>query len=247
MGLLGYFSKDQRDHRTFDRHQKRVLRRTRAKDERMDDSILFMADLGSEEALYVLLRRFDATIKSESMDRFEKEMIHDILVEKGATAIPPILKFLGASENVTWPIQALRKITTEDHVVEQLVKVLAVENTKDTFKPDKKACLLELMSDHIDPRVPPVAIEALQDFDETVRYGAVECLFMQGDDAAREPLLALLTDEDEESQRIKKRILKGFVEAGWTVKGFRKSVEEMLLPHQWVDRQGMIKERGDQG
>ncbi len=247
MGLLGYFSKDQREQRTFDRHQKRVLRRTRAKDERMDDSILFLADLGSEEALYVLLRRFDNTIKSESMDRFEKEMIHDILVEKGATAIPPIVQFLGASENVTWPIQALRKITTEDHVVEQLVAVLAVENTKDTFKPDKKARLLELMADHKDPRIPPVAVGALKDFDETVRYGAVECLFEQGDDVAREPLLTLLTDEDEESQRIKKRILEGFIKVGWTVKGFRKAVEELLASHQWVDRQGTIKQRGDQG
>jgi len=243
MSLFDYLSKDKRDQRSFGRNLKRVLRRTRAKDERMDESIHFLADLGTDEALAGLLRRYDVTIKSESMDRFEKELIYNILVDKGAQSIPCILLFLKSSDNITWPIQALRSLTTEEKVVEALIEVLAVENTKDSYKPDKKMRLLELLSDHVDARVPPVVAGALKDFDETVRYGAVENLFIQGDEAAREPLLELLTDPDEESQRIRKRILKGFVETGWTVRGFRKAVEAQLASHQWVDKKGCIKER----
>ncbi len=244
MGLLDFMSKEKRDQRAFDRNLKRVLRRTRAKDERMDESIHFLADLDTQQALMGLLRRYDVTIKSESMDRFEKELIYNILVDKGAKAIPPILEFLKGSENVTWPIQALRSLTTEEKVVEALCEVLAEENTKDSFKPDKKVRLLELLADHQDERVSPVVAGALKDFDETVRYGAVECLFDQGDEvSAREPLLEALTDPDEESQRIRKRIIKGFAATGWTVRGFRKPVEAQLEGHQWVDKKGSIKER----
>jgi HEAT repeat protein len=243
MSLFDFLTKENRDQRAFDRNLKRVLRRTRAKDERMDESIHFLADLGTEEALSGLLRRYDATIKSESMDRFEKELIYNILVDKGSRSIPPILKFIKSSDNVTWPIQALRSLTTEEKVVEALVEVLTVENTKDSFKPDKKVQLLQLLSDHVDTRVPPVVAVALKDFDETVRYGAVEALFIQDDETAREPLLEALTDPDEESQRIRKRILKGFVDTGWTVRGFRKAVEAQLESHQWVDKKGCIKEQ----
>ncbi|MDP7114907.1 MAG: hypothetical protein QGH45_23235 [Myxococcota bacterium] len=245
MGLLDYFSKDKRVERGFDRAVRNVLRKTRAKDERMDEPISYLAEIGTDEALLALLRRYDIIIRSDSMDRFEKELICSLLVEKGARAIPPIRTFLGESENVTWPIQALRSITTEDQVIEILLDVLSREVGKDSFKPDKKVRLLELLEDHIDSRVPPVVVGALVDFDETVRFRAVELLFAQGGEAAaREPLLALLTDEEEESQRIRNRILTGFVETGWTVKGFRKAVEAVIGKTQWIDRQGRIKQRG---
>ncbi len=244
MSLMDWFSREKREERAFDKAMRNVLRKTRAKDERMDEPIQYLAEIGTEQALLGLLRRYDIIIKSDSMDRFEKELIYSILVDKGATAIPPICAFLRESENVTWPIQALRSIVSEDQVVEILLDVLAEEVGKDSFKPDKKVRFLELLEDHIDDRVPAVAVGALGDFDETVRFRAVELLFAQGGEVAREPLLTLLTDPEEESQRIKNRILAGFVETGWTVKGFRKAVEAQIGKKRWIDRQGRIKQRG---
>ena len=244
MSLFDFLSKEKREQRTFDRNLGRVLRRTRAKDERMDESIHFLADLGTDEALTGLLRRYDVTIKSESMDRFEKELIYNLMVAKGSRVKDPVCRFLRASDNVTWPIQVLRSITTQEEVVGECLEVLAEELSKDSFKPDKKVRLLELLEDHLDERVAPVVAEGLKDFDETVRFGSVETLFAQADDAAREPLLRCLTDPEEESRRIKKRIVAGFVEKGWNIRGFRKAVEALLESHQWVDRQGTIKQRG---
>lgn len=244
MGIFDYLTKEKRDQRAFDRAVRNLLRKTRARDERMDEQIHFLAGLGTDEAMMALLRRYDVQIQSAPMDAFERELIHDLLVETGPKSIPPIIRFIGSSENVTWPIRALRRITTEEKVVTMILEVLEVELAKDSFKPDKKVRLLELLEDHIDERVAPVAKTGLKDFDETVRYGTVELLFLQGDEAAREPLLEALTDEEEESQRIRKKIIEGFVETGWTVKGFRKRVEEMLDKTQWVDRQGVIKQKG---
>ena len=243
MGVFDFLSKEKREQRAFERNVKNLLRKTRARDERMDEPIHYLAELGTDEALLAMLRRYDVQIQSAPMDAFEKELIHDLLVEKGPKAIPPIIRFIEGSENVTWPIRALRQITTQEQVVTEILKVLEVELDKDSFKPDKKVRLLELLEDHVDERVAPVAKVGLKDFDETVRYGAVELLFTQGNEAAREPLLEALTDEEEESQRIKKRIIEGFVDSGWTVKGFRKKVEEMLGKNQWVDRQGVIKQK----
>ncbi len=244
MGVFDFLSKEKRDQRAFDRNVRNLLRKTRARDERMDEPIHFLAELGTDEALQALLRRYDVQIQSGPMDAFEKELIHDLLVEKGPRAIPPIVHHLQVSENVTWPIRALREITTQEQVVAAILEVLEVELAKDSFKPDKKVRLLELLEDHVDERVAPVAVAGLKDFDETVRYGAVELLFTQGDEAAREPLLEALVDPEEDSQRIRKRILQGFVETGWTVKGYRKKVEELIDKEMWIDRQGVIKQKG---
>jgi hypothetical protein len=245
MSLFDYLSKEKRDQRAFDKNLGRVLRKTRAKDERMDESIHYLSELGTDEALYGLLRRYDVSIKSESMDRFEKELIHQLLVAKGTRAKGSLMQFLGGSDNVTWPIQILREILDEAEVVKIIVDVLSQEVVKDTFNPDKKVRLLELLQDHIDERVPPVVAQALDDFDETVRYGAVETLFAQDSEVAREALLKVLTDPEEESGRIKKRILEGFIEVGWTVKGFRKAVEAQLESYQWIDKKGTIKQRAN--
>ena len=245
MSLFDFLSKEKRDQRSFDKNLGRVLRKTRAKDERMDESIHYLSELGTDEALYGLLRRYDVTIKSESMDRFEKELIQQLMVAKGVRVKGPLLQFLGGSENVTWPIQILREICEEDEVVQIIVDVLDGEVGKDTFKPDKKVRLLELLQDHVDDRVPPVVMQALDDFDGTVRYGAVETLFAQQSEAAREALLKVLTDPEEESGRIKKRILEGVISTGWTIKGFRKAVEAQLESHQWIDKKGTIKQRAN--
>ena len=62
----------------------------------------------------------------------------------------------------------------------------------------------------------------------------------------RGPLLTLLTNEKEESRRIKKRIMDGFAELGWDVKGHSGTIEKMLpdyLPGARLDNHGKIKRK----
>ena len=86
----------------------------------------------------------------------------------------------------------------------------------------------------------------LGDHDETVRFVTVESLFKQGDEQAREPLLELLLYEEEESLRIKNRIIEGFAEVGWRVKGFRGTVEKLMaqsFSDYAVDGKGRVKRK----
>ena len=88
----------------------------------------------------------------------------------------------------------------------------------------------------------------LDDIDEGVRFVAVEgAPAPQGRrGGARAAACKLLTNEKEESRRIKKRILDGFADLGWDVKGFCGTVEKMLadlLPGARLDNHGKIKRK----
>jgi len=63
---------------------------------------------------------------------------------------------------------------------------------------------------------------------------------------AREPMLKVLTNDKEESRRIKKRIVDGFADLGWDVKGFSGAVEKLiedLLPGSRLDNHGKIRRK----
>src|SRR5436305_1395184 len=73
------------------------------------------------------------------------------------------------------------------------------------------------------------------------RFSSLEAL---RDDGSPEAVLGLLTNDKEESRRIKKRILDGFADVGWDVKGFSGTVEKLvadMLPGARLDNQGKIK------
>jgi hypothetical protein len=97
-----------------------------------------------------------------------------------------------------------------------------------------------------DARAVEALIPFLEDDDEGIRFTTVEALFKQKNDSAREPLLKLMTNAEEESLRIKHRIAEGFVDVGWVVKGFRGTVEKLLAEHIsdfHVDGKGRIKHK----
>src|SRR5215510_16590273 len=66
-----------------------------------------LAEWGTPESLYGLLKRFTISSKVITQDIEEKRMVVRMLVDKGRDAVGPILKFLGNSHQVEWPVQAL--------------------------------------------------------------------------------------------------------------------------------------------
>ena len=88
-------------------------------------------------------------------------------------------------------------------------------------------------------------IAAVEDIDEGVRVAAAEGLLRhKSPEVAREPLLKVLTNDKEESRRIKTVILEGFADYGWDVKGFSGQVEKLLpqfISGARLDNHGKIK------
>src|SRR2546423_10427832 len=76
-----------------------------------------LAEGGTPDALYALLKRFTISSKVITQDIEEKRMVVRMLVEKGSDAVEPILPFLGTHHHVEWPVQALSEILPPEALV----------------------------------------------------------------------------------------------------------------------------------
>src|SRR5438874_2163083 len=83
-----------------------------------------LAEWGTSEALYALLKRFTISSKVITQDIEEKRMVVRMLVDKGQDAVDPILRFLSTHHQIEWPVQALSQILTREELVPMLVGAL---------------------------------------------------------------------------------------------------------------------------
>lgn len=200
--------------------------------------------IGTPEAIAGLLKRLANTIDNKMHDQDEKQEASDILNELGRDKVMPALKeFLERETEVTWALRTARRLLMKDQWIELVIETLGDSTSEDT-DPEKICQILTVLHECDDPRVPGIIARCLTDFDDTVRFAAIEALAsIPNPEAAREPLLQALTRPEEDSQRVRHRIIDVFMERGWEVKGYRKSVEE-LLPEEgyYLDRSGRIKQ-----
>ncbi len=196
----------------------------------------------SEEAVQSLLRRFTFIYDSNIVnDEEEKNMVYEGLVALGNRILPQVRAHLKQASTLSWGLRVLREICDPETAWQTVAEVMKDYEPGYERDPSKKIQLMTFLGDFKDPRAVEVLIPFLGDQDEGVRFVTVESLFKQGDERAREPLLQLMTSEEEESGRIKHRIAEGFAEHGWLVKGFRGTVEKILPAEYVVDGKGKIK------
>src|SRR5215813_1770985 len=83
-----------------------------------------LAEMGTPEATYGLLKRFTISSKVITQDIEEKRDVVRFLVDRGRDAVEPILRFLKSDHHVEWPVQALTQILPQEEWVPHLVGVL---------------------------------------------------------------------------------------------------------------------------
>ncbi len=105
---------------------------------------------------------------------------------------------------------------------------------------EKATQILKTLESMADPSVVDAVLPCLKSADDTVRYAAVECLEAHGDEKAREPMLATLTSEEEDSARVRTRIAEALARLRWEVKGYRKKVEALIPAPFRVTSKGLI-------
>lgn len=210
-------------------------------------SLEALRDDGSPEAVDGLLSRFTIRYDKSIEDEQEKQFVFDELVKMGGKILPPLQKHLRNAESISWGLKVLHEVASPDEAWPILADLCERNDNTYTRDPSKKIQLLVYLGEHSDPRAAKALVPYLTDMDEGVRFVTVEALLRHKDaETAREPLLQLLTNEKEESRRIKKRIIDGFADLGWDVKGFSGTVEKMLadlLPGARLDNHGKIKRK----
>jgi hypothetical protein len=202
---------------------------------------------GASEAIEGLIGRYTIRYDKSIEDEQEKQFVFDELVRLGAKILPELQKHLRSAESIAWGLKTLHEVASTDEAWPILADLCERNDNTYTRDPSKKIQLLHYLGEQNDPRCGKALVPYLEDTDEGVRFVAVEGLVHHKEpESAREPLLVVLTNEKEESRRIKKRIVDGFADLGWDVKGHSGTVEKLiadLLPGARLDNHGKIKRK----
>jgi thioredoxin-like negative regulator of GroEL len=228
----------------------RHIARAKNKDAQSADrmaSLEVLRNDGSPEAIEGLLSRFTIRYDKSIEDEQEKQFVFDELTKMGAKILQPLQRHLNSAESISWGLKVLHEVANKDEAWPILADLCERNDNTYARDPSKKIQLLNDLGEHDDPRAGKALVPYLEDMDEGVRFVTVEALLRHKDvESAREPLLKLLTNDKEDSRRIKKRILDGFADLGWDVKGFSGTVEKMLvdmMPGARLDNAGKIKRK----
>jgi len=212
------------------RHSKR-LSNLNAQVEDRESSAHWLAENGTEQAILGLLSRFTVTYEHQMKDMKEKDLVFSLLKSMGPDVTRPIKTWARGATQFARPLQLVDLYEGEAETVTLLLEMLALEN--DPFKPEKKRQVLIRLAEYTDARIRDGIQDALRDFDEGIRYAAVECLLTQEAPEVQADLTDCLADDKEESNRLRVRIAEAFHQRSWGL-GEHVSTVSDRPPHGWV-------------
>jgi hypothetical protein len=166
---------------------------------------------GTDGALLGLCRRFAITSMKGVEDEAEKLWVVDTLVAKGDTALAPLVRYMKSAEQLAFPLRVLERIAPRDKVLEVVDGLFASEPPGYVRMPDRRIDLLRWFSewkpatdDDVISRLTPY----VTDFDENVRFAAIDGMATRDPAKIAPPLIAALVRPEEESGRIKRAIVE---------------------------------------
>lgn len=202
--VFGLFSKD----RALKRAVEKVLNRHVQSVDRMS-AMEKLRDDGSDDSLLALCRRFSYRYDKTIEDQTEKDWVVATLLGKGEAALPAIRNYLKTGDALGYPLKILGEIAKPAQALEVIDEVLADEEPGYARNPARRIDVIEWLSElagvdngEVARRVAPYLI----DFDENVRFKAVDAIAQRPHPDAAVPLVAALVNPEEESRRLKQRI-----------------------------------------
>jgi hypothetical protein len=169
---------------------------------------------GSEEALIGLCRRFSITSMKGVEDEAEKTWVVNTLVDKGMAALGPLVRYMKNAEQLSFPLRVLERIAPRDKVLEVADELFATETPGYVRMPDRRIDLLRWFAewkpatdDEVVSRLTPY----VTDFDENVRFSAIDGMATRDPAKIAPPLIAALIRPEEESGRIRRAIVEALV------------------------------------
>lgn len=186
---------------------------------------------GSEEALYGLCKRWSITSLKGVEDEQEKNWVVDALVEKRGDALPAVRRYMKNAEQLSYPLKVLERVADHDKALEVIDEILATETPGYVRMPDRRIDLLKWLGewkgatdDELISRVTPY----LPDFDENVRFTAIDVLSTRAPDRIANYLVEALLRPEEDSGRIRRAIVEALERTKAPVGDRGKEVAAML-------------------
>jgi hypothetical protein len=204
--VFGLFSKEKQLQRTIDKATNKLAQQV----DRWG-ALERLRDDGSEEALFGLCKRFAITSLKGVEDEQEKNWVVDVLVEKGLMSFEPVVRYMKKAEQLSFPIKVLERIADHDRIIKVVDEILASEPPGYVRMPERRIDLIKWFcewkgasDDEVIPRVEPY----LPDFDENVRFTAIDGLANRDPKKIAGPLITALLRPEEESGRIRRTIFE---------------------------------------
>jgi HEAT repeat protein len=240
--VFGIFSKD----RGLGRARDRVMNKHAQSVDRFGAMEKLGKD-GSEESLLALCKRFSFKYDKTIEDQQEKQWVVDTLSTKPAAAVLPALRaYMATAQSLHYPLMILGRVATHDAALEVVDEILKAEPPGYTRDPERRTDLIAWLGEW-DPgtnqEVASRSIPYLADFDENVRYKAVDTIALKPHEAAAEPLVRALIRPEEESRRLRVRIAEVLAENSWELGELKTEVAPLLEPGQQLEAFKMHRDR----
>jgi hypothetical protein len=186
---------------------------------------------GTEEALFGLCKRFGVTSMKGIEDEQEKDWVVDVLVEKGGMALAPVRRYMKTADQLAFPLRVVGRIANHDQCIEIIDEIFKSELPGYARFPDRRIDAIKWFGewtgateDELISRVVPY----LTDFDENVRFTAIDALSHKTPEKIVGPLIDALLRPEEESGRIRRTIVEVLEKAKVPLGGRGKDVAAML-------------------
>ena len=166
---------------------------------------------GRDEALFGLCKRFGVTSMKGVEDEQEKHWVVDVLVEKGGASWAPLTRYMKTADQLSFPLRVLERIGDHDKIIKVIDDLLASEPPGYARFPDRRIDVIKWLSewkgateDEVISRVTPYLV----DFDENVRFTAIDGISSRTPAKVVGPLIDALMRPEEESGRIRRTIVE---------------------------------------
>lgn len=169
----------------------------------------------ADDACVGLLKRFTMVASKTIDDEEEKGWLYRRLTAIGKPMIGPIKRFVVDSDGIAWPLRIVEDVANEEQEWEILDVLLEAHPPEYERDNSPKRQMLTHLKEIDDPRVRDILARYLADPDEDIRYFCTEALIDNAEIESREVLIARLDDPEEDSIRLRNRILDGLSDLGW--------------------------------
>jgi hypothetical protein len=220
-----------------DRALKRAMEKVTSKHSQSVDRFAAMEKLAkdaSDDSLHALCTRFSFKYDKTIEDQQEKQWVVDTLVAQGAKSLPAVRRYMKTATSLHYPLIVLGQVGDRDTVFDVIDEILRDEPPGYTRDPERRSDILSWLAEWdgaSNAEVVRRILPYLEDFDENVRYKAVDGIGLKPAAQAAEPLVKALVREEEESRRLRQRIAEVLADNQWDL-GERKSEVATLLETQ---------------
>ena len=191
---------------------------------------------GSPEAIAGLFERFTITSTKSIEDEEEKGWAYRKLSALGTRVLPGAKQFClsempslgGRQHNIAWALRVVEDVAEAEQEWDIIGALLERHPPEYSREVSTKIQMLTHLADIDADPVVGILCRYLEDPDENVRFFVIEALVDIGDEEALEPLVKRFLNPDEDSVRLRTKILDGLADLKWDISAWTDEISRQL-------------------